>query len=423
MPVFLTLTDSDITDPSFWAVLDIGPNSTINVAGVSDTIQITMTGNLIAFTDTISGTTTTYTDADLAAGSFSQFVEFIGNDADNDVSGSVGLNASGYVGGRGDDTLKDDGTLGGTLTGRAGDDVLIGGTGNNNISGGRGDDILRGGSGSNNILQGGRGNDTLFGEDGGGNLIGGRGDDVIYAGLNTGFVRGGSGTDSLVLPFGSTFTPFSPGATGGNVSLPGGGSFVYLDIDDITIACFTDGTPIRTPNGDVPVETIAVGDLVETLDRGAQPVRWVGQRRVCGRGKHAPVCFLPQSIGNSHRIRLSPQHRVLVSGWACELWFHEEEILCPAKHLCDGDKVFSDPCDEVTYVHLMFDQHEIVFSGGALLESFFPGDYTDQTCHACRDELFALFPGLENGPRETRLAARPVVKKHEASVLKPPVRA
>ena len=154
MPAFIEVEDDDITDASFWAALNIDLNSTIDVSDLDDDIQVTLTANSITFTDTDSGIVTTYTDADLAGGSFSQIVEYTGNDGDSDVSGAVGLNASGYAGGEGDDTFVDDGALGGALDGGEGNDVLVGGTGDNNIDGGRGDDILRGGSGNNNIQPG-----------------------------------------------------------------------------------------------------------------------------------------------------------------------------------------------------------------------------------------------------------------------------
>ncbi len=415
MPVFLRLTNAEITDPAFWAGLDITRDSTIDARGLSDRFQITLNANSITFTDTNSGAVTTYTDADINSGSFSEFVQFRGNDADNDVSGSVGLNARGYIGGSGDDTLTDDGTLGGAIDGGRGDDVLQGGSGNNNIDGGRGDDILRGGGGTNNILRGGNGDDTLIAEDGGGNLEGGRGDDVIIAGLNTGFVQGGSGDDSLSLPEGSVVNPFS--ATGGNVTLPGGRTFTYLNVENVTIACFTPGTPLRTPDGDVPVELLAVGDLVETLDHGPRPIRWIGARTVRGFGAMAPVTFRPGSIGNRERLQVSPQHRILLSGWKCELMFQTQEVLCAATHLCDGDQVFVDPCDAVTYYHLMFDCHEVVFAQGALLESFYAGDHildADRETHA---EVLALFPEL--GRTVLPPAARPIVKGFEARTLLP----
>ncbi len=418
MPVFLNLTDADISNPSFWAALTIDSNSTINVTGVSDKFQVTMTATSITFTDTTSGAVTSYTDADLAGGSFSQFVEFRGNDADNDVSGSVGLNAGGYIGGDGDDRFRDDGNRGGALTGGAGDDILIGGTGDNNIEGGAGNDILRGGSGNNN-LGGGGGNDTIYAEDGSGNLEGDGGNDLIFAGLNTTFARGGSGSDTLLVPLGSTFAPFSTGSTNGLVFLPNGRVFVYLGFETVALACFAQGTRVGTPDGDVPIEQLAAGDLVHTLDNGPQPVRWIGRRTVPGRGRFAPICFEPDSIGNRRRILLSPQHRVLLTGWRCELLFHESEVLCAAKHLQDGDKVFSAPCDEITYFHVMFDRHEILLSDGALLESFFLGDHVTPGERPTRAELLDMFPELSAHTCPTHSAARPFARSFEAGLLRP----
>lgn len=418
MPVFLNLTDADISNPSFWAALTIDSNSTINVTGVSDKFQVTMTATSITFTDTTSGAVTSYTDADLAGGSFSQFVEFRGNDADNDVSGSVGLNAGGYIGGDGDDRFRDDGNRGGALTGGAGDDILIGGTGDNNIEGGAGNDILRGGSGNNN-LGGGGGNDTIYAEDGSGNLEGDGGNDLIFAGLNTTFARGGSGSDTLLVPLGSTFAPFSTGSTNGLVFLPNGRVFVYLGFETVALACFAQGTRVGTPDGDVPIEQLAAGDLVHTLDNGPQPVRWIGRRTVPGRGRFAPICFEPDSIGNRRRILLSPQHRVLLTGWRCELLFHESEVLCAAKHLQDGDRVFSAPCDEITYFHVMFDRHEILLSDGALLESFFLGDHVTPGERPTRAELLDMFPELDAHTCPTHSAARPFARSFEAGLLRP----
>ena len=42
--------------------------------------------------------------------------------------------------------------------------------------------------------------------------------------------------------------------------------------------CFLRGTRILTPGGEIPVEDLAIGALVETL-RGPLPVKWVGRQR------------------------------------------------------------------------------------------------------------------------------------------------
>ncbi|PZO72902.1 MAG: hypothetical protein DI629_20525, partial [Mesorhizobium amorphae] len=44
--------------------------------------------------------------------------------------------------------------------------------------------------------------------------------------------------------------------------------------------CFLPGTLIATPSGTVPVETLAIGDLVLTADGNAQPVRFLFQQTV-----------------------------------------------------------------------------------------------------------------------------------------------
>ncbi len=416
MPAFIEVEEDDITDAGFWAALTIDGNSTLDVSDLDEEIQVTLTANSITFTNTDDGTVTTYTDTDLAGGSFSQIVEYTGNDGDSNISGSVGLNSSGYVGGEGDDTFVDDGTLGGTLDGGDGDDVLIGGTGSNNIDGGRGNDILRGGSGNNN-LSGGRGRDTLFAEDGSGNLDGGGGRDTIFAGENTTFVQGGGGVDTLILPQGSTFTPFSPGSSGGVANLPGGGSFTYSSIENVTIACFVSGTRLLTPTGLVDIAQLRVGDAVMTMDHGAQPVRWIGHRDVPADGVHAPICFKAGSIGNDRDLYVSPQHRVLLSGWRCQLLFDTEEVLCAAVHLCNGDTVFRAPRPMIRYTHVMFDRHEIVFAEGARTESFYVGDHICEADREIYDELTQLFPELAKKEHPAQNAARPFAKRFEALVL------
>lgn len=49
-----------------------------------------------------------------------------------------------------------------------------------------------------------------------------------------------------------------------------------------------------------------------------------------------------------------------------------------------------------SYLHFMFDRHEVVLSNGAWTESFQPGDYTLKGMgNAQRNEIFELFPDLK----------------------------
>jgi hypothetical protein len=186
------------------------------------------------------------------------------------------------------------------------------------------------------------------------------------------------------------------------------------------VICFTAGTRISVPGGERPVEELEVGDLVVTLDHGPQPVRWIGRRKVAGRGDLAPIRFAPGAIGNARELRVSPQHRMLVTGWRAELHFGEAEVLAPARGLVDGDRVHVAPCEEVEYVHLLFDRHEIIFAEGVPSESFYPGEFTLSHDRAIAGELAVLFPELfrrRGGVHGVWMPARRILTVREAVVL------
>lgn len=183
------------------------------------------------------------------------------------------------------------------------------------------------------------------------------------------------------------------------------------------VVCFAAGTMIAVPGGARPVERLRPGDLVETLDHGPRPVRWVGRRVVDGRGAYAPVRFDPGAIGNSRVLRVSPQHRMLVAGWRVELHFAETEVLVPAKHLVNGDTIRIEPCDAVEYVHLCFDRHEILRAEGALAESFLPGEQVLTQGGATLREILAIFPELAGRRGRGWRPARPVLGGREARLV------
>lgn len=190
-------------------------------------------------------------------------------------------------------------------------------------------------------------------------------------------------------------------------------------VGDLGPPCFVAGTRIAVPGGLARVEDLAIGDMVETRDHGARPLRWVGQRRVCGRGAFAPVVIEAGALGAHGRIAVSPQHCVLIHGWRTEVLFGEAEVLCPAHLLVDGQAIRRDPRAHVTYVHLMFDAHEIVTAEGLPSESFLAGDYLCRPGSALRTEIMALFPELGGARLPAMTAARRILRRHEAAFLLP----
>lgn len=180
--------------------------------------------------------------------------------------------------------------------------------------------------------------------------------------------------------------------------------------------CFVAGTLIRLPGGEVAVEEIAVGDLVETMDHGPQPVRWTGRRRVRGGGDFAPVRIEAGALGNKRALFVSPQHRMLMTGLRAELLFGEGEILVAARHLVGLAGVVVAPVEWVDYVHLLFDRHEVIFAEGAATESFYPGSGILEQDHSLRAEVEALFPELFSLGRDLS-AVRPLALAYEGRVL------
>ena len=187
-----------------------------------------------------------------------------------------------------------------------------------------------------------------------------------------------------------------------------------------TAPCFTAGTLIDTPNGAIPIEQLKPGDLVQTLDHGPQPVRWVGTSRRRATGADAPIAFAKGALGDHDALELSPNHRVLVASPRAELMFESCEVLVLAKTLVNGTTITRrDDGQMVTYVHLLFDRHEIITGNGLPSESYHPGCETlGSFDNETRDEILRLFPSLETpGPGGYGPTARMALKPYEVRAL------
>ena len=141
----------------------------------------------------------------------------------------------------------------------------------------------------------------------------------------------------------------------------------------VSYICFGEGTKIQTKNKLKTVEDLKIGDLVLTRDNGLQPIRWIGCSEVSGRTDAAPIKFLKGAIGNDRELILSPNHKVLVSGWRTELFLGVDEAMVPAKSLINDQTILRVPQDKIKYYHILLDNHELVLSNGVWTESFYPG--------------------------------------------------
>ncbi|MEM6759209.1 MAG: Hint domain-containing protein [Pseudomonadota bacterium] len=352
-----------------------------------------------------------------------------------------------------------------TVSGGAGNDTIFGADDNDLLMGDEGDDVLNGGI-DDDTLMGGTGDDVLIGGQGEDSMLGGDGEDTfIIADPDDPLYQAGSGIGDVV-DGGAGGAPVADNTAAANEdwdvldlrgSAPEGGSlqvtesgvdsngngfngFVtyfdengdevgrldFTEIEEV-IPCFTPGTLIATPRGERRVEDLKVGDRVITRDNGIQEIRWVGHRAMTGEElarapRFNPILIRAGALGRNLPERdmlVSPQHRMLMTGEKPSFFFDENEVLVAAKHLTHLDGVDEVEVSSTTYIHVMFDQHEVILSDGAWSESFQPGDMTLSAMgDAQRAEIFELFPELDTPDGiEAYTSARRALKKHEAKLL------
>lgn len=207
------------------------------------------------------------------------------------------------------------------------------------------------------------------------------------------------------------------GASVGQTDAPGHGGVI----------CFTPGTRIRTGQGLRLIEDLREGDLVQTKDNGVQPIRWIGSRRMSGARLFAMPHLRPIRVRAGlfgagipdQDLIVSPEHRLLVKGPVAQDLFNTSEVLIAAKDLVDGDKVMGNlKPREVTYIHLLFDQHQVMWANGVETESFHPASAALASLDdADRARLLATHPDLAFDPHTYGSFARRNLSSSEAAIL------
>jgi hypothetical protein len=190
--------------------------------------------------------------------------------------------------------------------------------------------------------------------------------------------------------------------------------------------CFCAGTEILTPTGYRRVEMLCAGDVVLNDSGEARQLMWVGCTRVSLAELRAHPNLRPVRIPEGaiapgapkSDLLVSPQHRVVLEGPEAELIFGEERVLVPAKHLVDTLAEVVSPEAEVSYYHLLLEDHEILVSNGLPSESFQPARRTlDAMSEANQKLLVEVLETLGLEEMLTRKDALLSLKRAEGLVL------
>ncbi len=195
----------------------------------------------------------------------------------------------------------------------------------------------------------------------------------------------------------------------------------------VGVICFTPDTRIETPDGPRNVQDLREGDRVSTKDNGAQEISWIGSRRMTGARLFAmpkirPIRIQAGALGlerPDQEFLVSPEHRMLITGDKARALFNEAEVLVSAKDLINGSTISVDiRVPEVTYIHLLLPQHQIVWANGIETESFHPANAALSTLdNMDRLRLLAEYPDLDYDPHSYGGYARRNLSSSEAVIL------
>jgi hypothetical protein len=202
-----------------------------------------------------------------------------------------------------------------------------------------------------------------------------------------------------------------------------------IDIATDTL-CYLRGTRILTPTGALPVEDIAIGDLLVTRFSGMAKVKWIGRqsfdpRFVQDNRERLPVRIRAGALGEQLPARdlyISPGHSMLL-----------ENTLVLARNLVNGVSITQETGTAnnpavIDYFQIELDSHDCVIAEGTWSETYtdapgLRGQYQNAA------EFYALYPD-QPPPQQLELCAprpergakldaalRPVVARASEGIL------
>ena len=133
--------------------------------------------------------------------------------------------------------------------------------------------------------------------------------------------------------------------------------------------CFLTGTRIKTPEGEVNIEELRIGDNVLTASGKTKPIKFIGRRKVSrertgpwnGDGPVKISRFAIDGKAPHSDLYVSPAHAIYIDG-----------ILIRASDLVNGVTIVADAKPEalsLTYFHIALDTHEAIIAEGLAVES------------------------------------------------------
>ena len=177
-----------------------------------------------------------------------------------------------------------------------------------------------------------------------------------------------------------------------------------LPLFESAFAAFARGTPIQTAQGEVAIEDLQPGDMVNTATGEPAELVWIGSSNFipadAGRrlplirimtdsfGPGRPGSFI--TVGPAARVLHTPQHLRGEAG--------ESRLLTPVREFVDGVNVIEVvPPTPVRLFHICLSRHAVIKAGGLEMETFHPGARAPRAVSQnLRDRFLSMFPLIGN---------------------------
>ena len=173
-------------------------------------------------------------------------------------------------------------------------------------------------------------------------------------------------------PFGTPTTSTSPSIIVSNPGSPPPGSINFntnFAYQTPTPPCLARGTLVETLSGNVPVESLSVGDQVVTAS-GPRPIKWIGSTKLRCAGAPWAESIAPIMITRGAFADNAPSKELIVSpghGIGISILGH---VIVPAGLLVNGSSITTSYPEWVEYWHVELDQHDLITAQGMLVESY-----------------------------------------------------
>ena len=175
-----------------------------------------------------------------------------------------------------------------------------------------------------------------------------------------------------------------------------------IPLFESAFSAFARGTLIQTVSGDVAVEDLQPGDMINTSTGEPAQLIWIGSSSFvpADAGRRMPLIrIMADSFGQGRPasfLTVGPGARVLHTPHRLRSEAGGTRMLTSVREFVDGVNVIEVvPPTPVRLFHICLDRHAAIKAGGIEMETFHPGaNATRAVSHSLRDRFLAMFPRI-----------------------------